>query len=347
MLARLKLSYPDIRDAIWSIDDEKLNIDNLKAIKQYIPTKEDIEVVKNYEGDPVLLGDAERYFRSIMFIPRLSDRMACMILRRRFRQEMKETLPDIRTIRQATAELKSASKFKKLLQIILLIGNYLNSSTMRGNAYGFRLEALLKMNDTKADSSNDAAVQTLLHYLVRVVIKAAPVLLDFMNELPHLHAAAKLSAASLHATINTLNAGLSHMEQEIRLNSQKKSPTQLDRFAVAMESFLVDAKPILSQATVMIKELDDDLQNLYIYYGEDPTLTKSEEFFGMLHTFATTFMRAHREVKEADERIVRSKQRQSTQHQPSYGGQGIVAQCNFEQVIKELSCHRLVRKHRQ
>lgn len=47
------------------------------------------------------------------------------------------------------------------------------------------------MNDTKADSSNDAAVQTLLHYLVRVVIKAAPVLLDFMNELPHLHAAAK------------------------------------------------------------------------------------------------------------------------------------------------------------
>lgn len=44
-----------------------------------------------------------------------------------------------------------------------------------------------------------------------------------------------VSAASLHATINTLNAGLSHMEQEIRLNSQKKSPTQLDRFAVAME----------------------------------------------------------------------------------------------------------------
>lgn len=39
----------------------------------------------------------------------------------------------------------------------------------------------------------------------------------------------------------------------------------------------------------MIKELDDDLKDLYIYYGEDPSLTKSEDFFGMLNNFATTF----------------------------------------------------------
>jgi hypothetical protein len=42
MLARLKLSYREIRDAIWHIDDDKLNIDNLKSIKQYIPTKEEV-----------------------------------------------------------------------------------------------------------------------------------------------------------------------------------------------------------------------------------------------------------------------------------------------------------------
>jgi hypothetical protein len=39
----------------------------------------------------------------------------------------------------------------------------------------------------------------------------------------------------------------------------------------------------------MIKELDDDLKDLYVYYGEDPALTKSEDFFGMLHNFATIF----------------------------------------------------------
>jgi hypothetical protein len=51
------------------------------------------------------------------------------------------------------------------------------------------------MGDTKADSSVDASVPTLLHYLVRVLIKTAPVILDFGQELPHLQAASKCKFA--------------------------------------------------------------------------------------------------------------------------------------------------------
>lgn len=65
MLARIKLTYPEIRDAIWNIDDNRLTVDNLIAIRQYIPTKEEIEIVKEYDGDVELLGNAERYFRAV------------------------------------------------------------------------------------------------------------------------------------------------------------------------------------------------------------------------------------------------------------------------------------------
>ncbi len=65
MLAKIKLPYPDIRDAIWNIDDNSLSIDNLTAIRQYIPTKEEIETVKEYTGEIDMLGNAERYFRSV------------------------------------------------------------------------------------------------------------------------------------------------------------------------------------------------------------------------------------------------------------------------------------------
>lgn len=65
MLAKIRLPYPDIRDAIWNIDDHSLSTDNLMAIRQYIPTKEEIEIVKEYNGDIDLLGNAERYYRSV------------------------------------------------------------------------------------------------------------------------------------------------------------------------------------------------------------------------------------------------------------------------------------------
>lgn len=82
MLAKIRLPYPDIRDAIWNIDDNMLTVDNLMSIRQYIPTKEEvmflhiyinslyslfiqIELVKEYQGDVELLGNAERYFRAV------------------------------------------------------------------------------------------------------------------------------------------------------------------------------------------------------------------------------------------------------------------------------------------
>lgn len=65
MLAKIKLPYSEIRDAIWNIDDNRLTIDNLVAIRQYIPTKEEIEIVKEYQGDVNMLGNAERYFRAV------------------------------------------------------------------------------------------------------------------------------------------------------------------------------------------------------------------------------------------------------------------------------------------
>lgn len=68
MLARIKLTYPEIRDAIWNIDDNRLTIDNLMAIRQYIPTKEEIEIIQEYDGDIDMLGNAERYFKAVSIL---------------------------------------------------------------------------------------------------------------------------------------------------------------------------------------------------------------------------------------------------------------------------------------
>ncbi|KAL0082837.1 hypothetical protein J3Q64DRAFT_1679868 [Phycomyces blakesleeanus] len=310
MLARIKWSYPDIRDAIWNIDDHRLSVDNLMAIRQYIPTKEEIETIKEYEGDVEMLGNAERYFRSIMYIPRLADRVSCMIFRRRFKHELEEIIPRLDTLQYAISELRDSIRFKRVLKTVLAIGNHLNSQTIRGNAYGFHLDALLKMRDTRAEGEGVSNMPTLLHYLVYFLAKSDDSVVNFKEDICHLEAAAKLSPPTLFASVNTLSASINQIKEEICAHRRKRtSVLQIDRFAEAMEEFLIEAGPITNNLKAMTRDTEDRLRDLIVYYGEDPATTKSEEFFAIIDSFSTSFAKAQQEIHEAHERAAR-KQRQ-------------------------------------
>ncbi|CAO3598600.1 unnamed protein product [Absidia cylindrospora] len=311
MLARIKLTYPEIRDAIWNIDDNRLTIDNLMAIRQYIPTKEEIEIIQEYDGDIDMLGNAERYFKAIMYIPRLADRIGSMIFRRKFHYELQEILPGLDTLQCAIDELRHSHRFKTVLKTILAIGNYLNGHTIRGNAYGFHLDALLKMRDTKAEGEGVSNLPTLLHYLVYFLSKTGQDVVNFKEEVTHLEAAAKLSPPALFASVNILSANLSQIRDELSMHQRKRmSMLQIDRFAESMEEFLIEAEPIVDNVKTMTRSIEDQLKELIMYYGEDPVKVKSEDFFSIIYTFSSSFEKAKSEIQEARERALRRQRQQ-------------------------------------
>lgn len=81
----------------------------------------------------------------MMTIPRLPERLACIIYRRRLEMEQEELKPELNILRASADELKQSRRFKTLLATVLEIGNALNSGTFRGAADGFQIEALLKV----------------------------------------------------------------------------------------------------------------------------------------------------------------------------------------------------------
>ena len=48
--------------------------------------------------------------------------------------------------REASDELMSSKKFQKLLEIILMVGNYLNTGSRNAQSLGFDLNYLTKVN---------------------------------------------------------------------------------------------------------------------------------------------------------------------------------------------------------
>ena len=75
-----------------------------------------------------------------------------------------------------------SSKYQiSLLELVLALGNYINGSTFRGGAFGFKLTSLQKMLEVKQNNGKG----TLMHYLVDLLEagdKKRQELLSFMED---------------------------------------------------------------------------------------------------------------------------------------------------------------------
>ena len=45
-------------------------------------------------------------------------------------------------LKKGTADLKASTKLKRVVEVVLKLGNYLNGGTRRGGLYGFKIDAL-------------------------------------------------------------------------------------------------------------------------------------------------------------------------------------------------------------
>ncbi|VEL22140.1 unnamed protein product [Protopolystoma xenopodis] len=86
----------------------------------------------------------------------------------------------------ASLSLRKSEKFRSLLEIVLAFGNYMNSSR-RGMSYGFRIQSLEQLSETKSLDKR----WTLLHFFSDEVELKFPHLLDFYEEFEGITAASK------------------------------------------------------------------------------------------------------------------------------------------------------------
>jgi diaphanous 1 len=189
MLSRIKLTFPEIKKCILELNDEKLSVDDLRAISKHLPTGEEVTRIQDFD-DVSKLAKADQYFDQIITIPRLNERLNCMIYRRKLDIETAEIRPELDSLWNASRELRGCSKFKQILQVVLTVGNALNGSTFRGGARGFQLEGLLKMKETKTANAGPSC-PTLMHYIARLLLRSEPALVNFIEDLPNLENAAR------------------------------------------------------------------------------------------------------------------------------------------------------------
>lgn len=79
-------------------------------------------------------------------VKRLNPRLQAILFKLQFEEQLNNIKPDVVSVTAACEELIKCQAFSKLLQIILLVGNYMNAGSRNGKAFGFTISYLCKVN---------------------------------------------------------------------------------------------------------------------------------------------------------------------------------------------------------
>ncbi|KCV69630.1 hypothetical protein H696_04048 [Fonticula alba] len=300
LLSRFKMSNFDIKTAVLKMDEEKLSIEQLRALRQFTPTTEEVALVREYDGDLALLGPAERYFREMISISNLETRLDAMILKRQFDKLMLDLTPEVESINKANNELLKSKVFKELLQHVLAIGNYMNGSSFRGGAYGFRIDSIIKFAETKA--TPNAPFPTLLHYLAHYFDKIDESFVDFSDTMPNLEPASQTSLSGLQAQVAELRQNISRVEKMLEQMSRVSMVAgggSDDAFASVMSAFIRSASPQVAELTRLLEESAAGFKNVLKKFAEEE-LNQPEDFFRVIVSFSQALRRARKENQEQE-----------------------------------------------
>nr|XP_033948024.1 protein diaphanous homolog 1-like isoform X1 [Pseudochaenichthys georgianus] len=303
-LGSFRLPYVEMKNAIFEVNEKVITESMLQNLVKLLPEAEQLKVLGEMKEEYDDLAESEQFGVVMSGIKRLMPRLQAILFRLQFEEQMNNIKPDVVSVTAACEELSKSQSFTKLLEIILLVGNYMNAGSRNGKAFGFSISYLCKLRDTKTADLK----QTLLHFLADVCQEQYPDIMGFADELVHVEKASRVSAETLQKNLELMGRQIKTLEKDL----ETFPPPQNDKdlFVEKMAIFVSSAHEQHEKLDLLHKNMEKQYTDLGQYFVFDPRKISVEEFFGDLNTFKNMFQQAVKENqkrKEAEEKIKRAK----------------------------------------
>ncbi|XP_038020156.1 formin-like protein 3 isoform X5 [Motacilla alba alba] len=289
-------SADEICRAIHTFDLATLPVDFVECLMRFLPTEAEAKALRQYERErkPLEeLADEDRFMLQFSKVERLPQRMAIMAFLGNFAENVQMLTPQLNAIIAASASVKSSQKLKHMLEIILALGNYMNSSK-RGAVYGFKLQSLDLLLDTKSTDRK----MTLLHFIALTVREKYPELATFWQELHFVEKAAAVSLENVLLDVKELGRGMELLRREC---GQHES--------AVLRGFLGSSEGQLERLQRDARTAEDAYNTVVRYFGESPKTTPPSVFFPVFVRFIHSYKDAEQEneTRKKQEEVMREK----------------------------------------
>ncbi|KAK5580614.1 hypothetical protein RB653_000636 [Dictyostelium firmibasis] len=329
MLQHFKIPNEQLKKMQIMLDEKHFSQENAVYLLQFVPTKDDIDAIKEYQGDPMNLGAAEQYMLTVMDIPKLDSRLKSFIFKQKFEGIVEDLVPDIKAIKSASIEMKKSKKLGEILKFVLAIGNYVNGSTTRGGAFGFKvLETLPKMRDAR---SNDNKL-SLLHFLAKTIHDRIPDIWNIGAELPHIEHASEVSLNNIVSDSSEIKRSIDLIERDFVPMINDPLFAHDKHWIHKITEFQKIAKVQYQRIEKEVDEMNKAYEEITSFFGE-PKTTQPDVFFSTINDFLEDLEKAHNEYQAMIRKV---ELENSKMEDPEKGGlQDLSSQIRSGQLFKD------------
>eukprot|EP01090_Pellita_catalonica_P012066 TRINITY_DN2542_c0_g1_i1.p2 TRINITY_DN2542_c0_g1~~TRINITY_DN2542_c0_g1_i1.p2 ORF type:complete len:455 (+),score=115.97 TRINITY_DN2542_c0_g1_i1:1242-2606(+) len=186
-------------------------------------------------------------------IPRIREKICAILFCKEGSEKFEEALENAEHVKKALEELDS-KRIKKLLEIVLVVGNYVNNPTTQ--VKGCSVESLLKLNDVV---SKNKQKYTLMHHIARIVQDHFKDVLLFPDDLDNVPAAGT-AFESLTAEFGDMRKGVMDIKIEMDLCKEEGNTKYYDFIKPKYDEFSAELKKIT--------EIKSHFEERAQYFGE-------------------------------------------------------------------------------
>ncbi|KAJ1340835.1 hypothetical protein BSLG_004561 [Batrachochytrium salamandrivorans] len=313
------ISMESVKCAVQSFDETILTEDRITRCIEAIPTDEEEKLLRCVISEPNLR-PVEKFVTQFMKIYRCRPRLEIMLIKTHISEQYNSLKLGMMRTLEAFRSITRSNGLPKLLNVILGIGNFLNSQTNQ-QISGFRIAFLEKMLEIKAVNGGLTALQLI----AKLAKKSIPDILQVTQDLASIRSLDPSQLPNFEPSLREMQRGAQLIRTEMRFASNTPSTTlctyaqsplfdeKLDTvFIKRLEELHKDVDMKVAFLETESEALTHEIKATFRYFGEpEDSKLKADELVAVLAKFLKGFEIALSDIDRITEASAKGTARSS------------------------------------
>ena len=270
-LGRLKMDPWNLREAMLRMDESVLSLDTIHKLINFVPTTEEAQQLDGFEnsGNSGKLGVAENFVKIVRTVDdNLVERLVLWEFKLEFDDLYSAEKSKLKWLRTGHDAIKRSKNLKMVFSLILSIGNYMNGSTPKGQAYGFKLASLSQLTRSRTVDNASTLMEYIYSFLSEHHDEDHKEALNFTKDLSSLDDACSVDVSVVRQNIAALKHKLNTIKKRMDRMGVDTQRIKGDRFLVVMSPFHEYAAIQIQKLQKLKTETFGKLQTLGLWLNE-------------------------------------------------------------------------------